>query len=122
MLDAIKIIPRAVMSEALKLIYFILWVIPLLIISFIPVINIISPVLWILFSSWILSLEYIAYPMENHNIFFKETRAEVRKRRSLAFGFGAAAMVMTLIPIINFFVMPAAVAGATAMYVEHFNR
>jgi CysZ protein len=122
MLDAIKLIPRAVMSEMRKIIYFLFWAILLLTVSFIPVISIISPVLWALFSSWILSLEYIAYPMENHNIFFKETRAEVRRRRSLALGFGAAAMVMTLIPVINFFVMPAAVAGATAMYVEHFNR
>ena len=121
MLDALKTIPRAVMSETRKLIYFILWAALLLTISFIPVISIISPVLWAVFSSWVLSLEYIAYPMENHNIFFREARTEIRKRRSLALGFGAAAMVMTLIPVINFFVMPAAVAGATAMYAAHFN-
>jgi CysZ protein len=122
MLEALKVIPRAIASEARKLIYFILWAILLLIISFIPVLNIISPVLWAIFSSWILSLEYIAYPMENHNVFFKEARAAVRQRRSLSFGFGAAAMIMTLVPVLNFFVMPAAVAGATAMYVENFKR
>jgi CysZ protein len=32
-------------------------------------------------------------------------------------GFGGATLVGTMIPIVNFIVMPAAVAGATALWV-----
>jgi CysZ protein len=121
-LGILKTLPTALFSEIRKLLYFLLWVIPLLVISFTPVISIISPALWAIFSAWILSLEYIAYPMENNNIFFKETRSSVRKRRALSLGFGTAAVIMTLIPVINFLVMPSAVAGATAMYVEQLRK
>lgn len=122
MLDILKTLPAAVLSEIRKLFYFLLWAILLLIISFIPVVSIVSPALWAVFSSWMLSLEYIAYPMENHGIFFKEARSSIRTRRSLSMGFGAAAVIMTLIPVINFLVMPSAVAGATAMYVEQLKK
>jgi CysZ protein len=44
-------------------------------------------------------------------------RATLRRRRALSLGFGAAAAGLTTIPILNFVVMPAAVAGATAMWV-----
>ncbi len=122
MFETLKIIPKALISEVRKLIYFLLWAIPLIVFSFIPVVNIAAPLLWALFSSWILSLEYIAYPMENNNIFFKEARTSIRKKRALSFGFGAAAMVTALIPVVNFLLMPAAVTGATAMYVDHFRK
>jgi CysZ protein len=36
----------------------------------------------------------------------------------LAIGFGLATLAATMIPFINFLVIPAAVAGATALYLE----
>jgi CysZ protein len=35
----------------------------------------------------------------------------------VAFGFGGAALVLTLIPVVNFIAVPTAVAGATALWV-----
>ena len=78
--------------------------------------------LWVVFGSWLLSLEYFDYPMGNHDLVFAEQkkrqgRQAARPRRSASV---ARIMIMTSIPIINFFAMPVAVAGATLLWVEQF--
>ena len=56
------------------------------------------------------------------SLYDKEILAHLREKRLLALGFGAATLLMTLIPFVNFLVMPAAVAGATAMWVHEWRR
>lgn len=112
-LDAIK-------SQLGKLLYILLWALGLLLISLIPVINLVAPVLWVIFGSWLLSLEYFDYPMGNHDLLFAEEKRLLRERRGIALGFGGGVMVMTSIPIVNFVAMPVAVAGATLLWVEQF--
>ncbi|MCK4711214.1 MAG: sulfate transporter CysZ [Gammaproteobacteria bacterium] len=115
------IVVDSIMSQIGKLIYILMWSLVLLLISIIPVINIISPLLWIIFGSWLLSLEYLDYPMGNHDLTFKQQKETLKKRRGLSLGFGGSVMVLTSIPIINFIVMPVAVAGATAMWVDQLS-
>ncbi|MEJ2644811.1 MAG: sulfate transporter CysZ [Gammaproteobacteria bacterium] len=117
-LALLKDVLPSLMSEVRKLGYFVLWAIPLAILSFIPVINLAAPFLWALFSAWMLALEYADYPMANHGLQFVAQRERLRRRRLLALGFGGATLGLTLIPIVNFFAMPAAVAGATVMWVR----
>ncbi|MCP4485877.1 MAG: sulfate transporter CysZ [Gammaproteobacteria bacterium] len=105
-------------SQLRKLLYIALWSIGLILITMIPVINIVSPVLWVIFGSWLLSLEYLDYPMGNHNLSFSRQKQVLAQRRGLSLGFGGMVMVLTSTPVINFFIMPIAVAGATAMWVE----
>ena len=105
-------------SQLGKLVYILLWSAGLLLVSLIPVINFISPVLWIVFGSWLLSLEYLDYPMGNHDLTFAKQKQLLAQRRGLSLGFGGMVMILTSIPVVNFFVMPIAVAGATAMWVE----
>jgi len=112
----IKETPLMLWNELRKIGYFLLWIIPLFILSWIPVINIIAPLLWIILSSWMLAIDYHDYPMANNHLKFPQQRALLRKKRSLALGFGLATLGATLIPFINFLVIPAAVAGATALY------
>jgi CysZ protein len=76
--------------------------------------------LWVIFGSWLLSLEYFDYPMGNHDLVFDEEKRQLRERRGIALGFGGGIMVLTSIPIINFITMPVAVAGATLLWVEQF--
>lgn len=111
----------SIRSQLGKLIYILLWSLGLVLISFIPVVNFISPLLWVVFGSWLLSLEYFDYPMGNHDISFADQKKHVAKRRGLALGFGGSVMVLTTIPLINFVVMPLAVAGATIIWVEQLN-
>jgi len=113
-----KIIAESISGEIKKLIYFAVWAIPLLIISFIPVINVISPLLWAIFSAWMLSLQYADYPLGNRGYSFSKIRYTLSKHKMLSLGFGGSATLATMIPILNFLVMPVSVAGATIMTVK----
>lgn len=110
----------AIGSQLRKLIYILLWALGLTLISLIPVVNFISPVLWLIFGSWLLSLEYFDYPMGNHDLVFAEEKRLLASRRGLSLGFGGGLMIMTSIPIVNFLAMPVGVAGATLLWVEQF--
>ena len=92
--------------------------IPLFILSLIPILNILSPILWILFSGWILSLEYHNYPMSNHHLEITEQHKALKTEPGLILGFGLATLAVTMVPILNFIVIPAAICGATALYLE----
>ncbi len=104
--------------EIRKLLYFIGWAIPLLIFSFIPVVNIAAPVLWVLFGAWMLALEYADYPLGNRGLSFREQRRLSRQHWPLTLGFGGMVLLLTVIPLVNFLAMPAAVIGATLMWTE----
>lgn len=118
----IKDTPSLLWNEVRKLGYILLWMVPLFFLSWIPVVNIITPALWVLFSSWVLALDYHDYPMGNHELKFPQQRAILKKNRPLAIGFGLATLGATLIPFVNFLVIPAAVAGATALYLEQLRE
>jgi CysZ protein len=109
---------RTVASELKKLRYFLSVSAIVLALTFVPLLNLGAPVLWALVGSWMLALEYLAYPMENHGFTFVEVRLAAREKRLLTLGFGIATLVATLIPLINLVVMPASVAGATAMWCD----
>lgn len=111
-------IVEGVLGELKKILYYLMWAIPLFIISFIPGINLLSPLLWAVFGAWMLSLEYTDYPLGNHGLTFPTIRQKIREQRMLSLGYGGAVMLATLIPLFNFLVMPVAVAGATALRVE----
>lgn len=115
-------IPVTMASEFRKLLYLVLWMIPLLIISFMPVLNIISPLVWLLFSAWLLALEYTDYPMGNHGYTFGTIKTRMKKDRPLALGFGGAMTIFTSIPVVNILAMPIGVAGATAMWVDEISN
>ena len=112
----------SITSEIGKLTFFALRSIPFLVLFLIPGLNFLAPFLWFLFGSWMLVHEYMDYPMGNHGVRFSQQRPLLRKKRIMIFGFGITVMIMTLIPILNFFAMPVAVAGATFMWHEQFSE
>lgn len=116
--QVLKELPRTMSSEISKLLYFLLRSLPLLILFLIPGINVVAPVFWFIFSAWMLSIEYLDYPLGNHNILFKQTRALVKTQRTRCLSFGALVSTLTMMPVVNFIVMPVAVAGATAFFVD----
>ncbi|MCW8957311.1 MAG: EI24 domain-containing protein [Gammaproteobacteria bacterium] len=105
-------------SEIAKLIYILKWSVIILVISFIPAINLAAPFLWLVFGAWMLAMEYMDYPMSNHGHFFKEINKQVAADKSLSLGFGFGVFMFTSIPLLNFLAMPAAVSGATALWVR----
>jgi len=118
----VKMIHDSVLSQLRKLVYILLWSAGLLLVSIIPLINFLAPLLWVIFGSWLISLEYLDYPMGNHELSFSREKQILSKRRGLSLGFGGSVMVLTSIPLLNFIVMPVSVAGATVLWVEHLDR
>ena len=120
--ETVKTILPSVMNEFRKLFYFICWAVPFLLLFFIPVIQVIAPFLWLAFGAWMLMLQYGDYPMANHNISVSEQRKKLAANRMTSLSFGGATMLMTLIPFLNFLVIPSAVAGATVLWVERIKN
>ena len=118
-LSLFQIIIVSIKSEFQKFLYFLVRALPLLLLFIIPLVHVAAPLIWFLFSAWMLAIEYSDYPLGNHDIVFAEQRKILASNRQLAFGFGTAVMLLTLIPVVNFIVMPVAVAGATKMATEH---
>ena len=114
--EVLRGIPAAIGSELRKLSYFALRAVPLLILFLIPGLNLLAPFLWLAFSAWFLALEYADFPMANHSLGFKEQHRRLKGQRLTSMGFGAGATLLTLIPLLNFVAVPAAVAGATAFW------
>jgi len=121
-----KDIPRALFREWRKIKYFFPRALALLIVSFIPGINIIAAVLWYLFGSWMMAIEYYDYPMDNHRIPFDDMIAHLRKHYLSSLTFGGCSLLLFVIPVINCFAMPVCVAAATLKWVDersnHFKK
>lgn len=116
--DSVASFPQA----GRKLAYLGTRALPLLILSFIPVINVVAAPLWLIFGAWMLALEYMDYPLANRGLGFTQVRAHASERKLMALGFGSAITLATMIPLVNLLVMPIAVAGATAMTLRHWPR
>ena len=115
---ALMSVPRGIFRELAKLVYYLPMAIMVLVISFIPAVNAVAPLLWLLLGAWMMSLQFVDYPMDNHQFSFKDVRIAVADRRLSSLGFGGMVAALASIPIVNFFVVPAAVVGATILYVE----
>ncbi len=113
-----KDIVPTILMEIRKLIYMVLWSIPFLILLlFVPVVG---HIIWLLFTAWMMSLQYMDYPMGNHRLKFSEQRGLQRKNRLFSMGFGGITMGASMVPFINFVVMPTAVIAATIIWVEQY--
>ncbi len=111
----------ASVHESRKLLYFFVRALPLWLLTLVPGVNLIASPLWVLFTAWYMGMEYFDYPWSAQHRPFRELVVESRKYRVLLTGFGLAVMAALLVPVLNLLVMPAAVAGATAMWVARYD-
>ncbi|MFQ5598616.1 MAG: sulfate transporter CysZ [Nitrospiria bacterium] len=118
----IKQLGPVFLSELKKIGYFLSRALPLLILFLIPVVNVVAPLLWMFFSAWMLALEYADYPMGNHDLLFPEQRRRLKEKGFTVLGFGGAALLILMVPFLNFIAIPTAVAGATVMWVDGFEK
>ena len=122
-IDEVK---TSILNELVKLKYALFLMMPLIFLSLLsfafPLISPLVAVLWMVYTIWVLTLEYADYPMANHSIDFPMIREKLASKRILSLGFGGMVLLGTMIPFINFLVMPVAVAGATKMYVQEFKN
>lgn len=122
-MDAVKDMPRVFKREWQKLAYYLPKALGLLLLMWIPAIGqTLGPVLWFLFSAWMMGIQYCDYPFDNHRVSFHNMKATLREHKGSTMSFGALVMFFTMTPILNLFVMPAAVCGATAMWVDKYRN
>jgi CysZ protein len=115
----LKDLVPTLIDELKKILYAIVLAIPFLFLLFVPLVG---PFLWFIYTAWIAAFQYSDYPLGNHGLKLKAMRRRLRERRLLSLGFGAAVAGMGMVPILNFIVMPAAVAGATALWVRELRN
>lgn len=115
----VKMIPRTLKRELQKIAYYLPRVIALLLLGLIPGVNAVVALVWIIFSGWMMAIQYLDYPADNNGMSFPDMRDYLRQHRMAAFGFGILTFGLTLIPILNLLTLPAAVCGGTLFWVDH---
>ncbi len=107
---------NAMAGEVRKWLYFLSFLLPIGVVWLVPIVNILAAPLWIVAGAWMLGFEYSDYPMSNSGYKFADKRGWARQNKAKVLGFGFACLGATMIPILNFFVMPSAVIGASLLW------
>lgn len=107
-------IARSLREELGRLLYIAIRMLGVFALGFIPVIGLLALPLGVLLGAWLLALEFAANPLGNWDMDFAAQRALMRRHRLGFLGFGLGAMGLALVPVLNFALLPAAVAGMTA--------
>lgn len=123
MADLIKDVPRILKREMVKLVYFVPRAIILLLLFLIPGFGqTAAPILWFIFGAWMMAIQYCDYPFDNHRVSFPSMKQALSKDRLNNIQFGGVVSLLTMIPIVNLLIMPVAVCGATAMWVDRYRE
>lgn len=114
---ALKGIGLSLSHTALRLALQLLGYAVLFPLNFVPVAG---SVLWAgaagVWTMWWLSAEYLSGPMARHLYPFGQVLRAMRRRKALALGFGAGLHLLLFVPVVNFFLVPLAVVGATLFF------
>jgi CysZ protein len=118
LLALLKDAPRSIGKEFRKIAFYLPRALLVLIMTLLPPLYPIAPLLWFALGAWMLALEYCDYPLDNHRYSLAQVRQCIAAERLTTYGFGSAAMLGSMVPLLNLFIMPAAVCGATLYWVE----
>ncbi|MFT5758618.1 MAG: CysZ protein [Alteromonadaceae bacterium] len=119
-LDIVKDIPRTLGREWQKLAYYLPRVIGFFLLML--VLPILGQIIWFLFVAWMMAIQYKDYPFDNHKISFELMRATLTKNKGLSYSFGITVAIFSMLPLINLIVMPVAICGATALWVDNYRE
>ena len=103
---------NAVLRELSKIRRFIPWLLLASVISFIPVINALVPIVWLFVNSWIFAFQFVDYPIDARQRPITETREWLAEHRAASFGVGVGVAVCASVPFLNVVAFPAAIIGA----------
>lgn len=106
----------ALRREARKLGYHLPRLLVVFVVTLIPVVNALAPIIWFVFGAWTMAVQFADYPAENRGLPFAHTVAALKRKRATALAFGACATLALAIPLANFLLIPAAVAGGTLLW------
>ena len=89
-----------------------------LMISFIPLANLLVPVLAGSWAAWSLALQYLDYGADIDQVGFRDLRQRAAAQRWQSMGFGFSALAASAIPILNLLLLPATVIGGTLLWIR----
>ena len=121
-----RIAARSLKRELTKLLYYIPRIFAVVLatfaLSFIPILNILAPAFTLGWAAWSMAIQVIDYPADNDQIEFRPMLAMMKKKRGACLIFGGSSSFLMSIPVINLIAIPAAVAGATKLWLEEFEN
>ncbi|WP_206485489.1 sulfate transporter CysZ [Thalassotalea sp. G2M2-11] len=117
-LSIIKDIPRTISREWCKFRYYLPRAIGFFILYWL--VPVIGQVFWFLFLAWMMAVQYKDYAFDNHKINFDDMKIALKHHKGLSYSFGITTAVFSMVPIINLVIMPVAICGATALWVDHY--
>ncbi len=118
LVENLKDVPRILGRQLSVIGYYLPRALLILLLYFIPVVHFFAVIIWLFFSAWFLALQYLDFPTDNHRIPLLQVREWARAHQAMTLGFGLSVMFVMSMPIINFFAIPAAAAGAAKFWVE----
>jgi CysZ protein len=99
--------PRSLLVLALSLVVF-----------FIPVLNLLMPVVVFLWGAWCLAIQFCDYAADNQTTNFSELKRLLSLNKGLSLSFGGSCAGASMVPLLNILAVPAAVAGGTALWLQ----
>lgn len=109
-------VKRAILRQVRSMVFAIPLTLGCAILFIIPGVNVIAPAAWFALNAWMSAVQYVDYVSDNNLEPFADMLAGLRARPADSWGFGFAVAAGLMVPIVNLLVMPAAVAGATEMW------
>ena len=114
-LGATRTIGASMLDEVKKLTFFLLVQLAFLILALLPVLTPLMAIVATLFIVLFLPLEYAGFAMDHRHLRFAQRRHFIWQHRWLMLGFGAAAFLTLLVPLLNFICLPVLVTGGTLL-------
>lgn len=121
-----QLIPRTFQRELTKLWYFIsrgfLVFLLILVVFFIPGLNLLGVLVGVVWSCWCMSVQYMDYPADNHQLGFRPLRRRLNQQPLTTYSYGGIILLGSMVPVLNIFITPIAVAGATLYWVKELKN
>ena len=106
---------RSLGQEVRRLGYIAVRVLAVFALGLVPVVGVVAAPLALLLGAWLLAMEFAGNVLGNWGWSLQQQRDFLRTHRWTFLGFGFASMGLALVPVANFALVPAAVAGSTAL-------
>ena len=87
-----------------------------LLLSVIPVLNLLAPILAASWAAWCLCLQYLDYAADSEHITFADLRNKVTASRLSSMSFGFTAMIASAVPLLNLLMLPASVVAGSLLW------
>jgi CysZ protein len=118
LLSTLRTAGISIVDELRKLAFFLAVQIALLLLGLIPLLTPFTVIAAALFTMLFLPLEYAGFAMDHRHMRFPQRRTFIWQHRWCMLGFGAAAFLTLLIPLLNFVCLPALVVGGTLLFLD----